>query len=83
MPVAQFAVSLQDVLTVFAPGKGLPSLNGALQQTRSERLASAPAGRRFGHVGSRARLSATGLGELLDAATLNSKLDMAGHWVVE
>jgi hypothetical protein len=82
IPVAQFAVTLQDVLTVIAPGKGLPSLSGALRQTAAERLASAPAARRFGQVGSRARMSATGLGELVDPATLNSRLDMAGNWVM-
>jgi hypothetical protein len=82
-PVAEFAVNLQDVLTVFAPGQGLPSLNGSLRQTASDKLLGAPANRRFGHVGSRARLSATGIGTLTDAATLNSTLDMAGNWVVE
>ena len=81
--VAQFAVNLQDVLTVFAPGQGLPSLNGSLRQTGSDKLLGAPANRRFGHVGSRARLSATGMGTLTDPTTLNSILNMAGNWVVE
>jgi hypothetical protein len=81
-PVAQFAVSLQDVLTVIAPGKGLPSLNGVLRQTAAERLSSAPAARRFGRIGSNARMFATGLGELVDPVTLNSRLDMAGNWVI-
>src|SRR5574337_679335 len=49
--VAQFDVTLHDVLTVFTPGKGLPSLNGAMRQTAAERLAGVPPGRRFGRVG--------------------------------
>ena len=34
-PVAQFALTLQDILTVFAPAKGLPTLNGDMQQTQA------------------------------------------------
>lgn len=81
--VAQFDVSLQDVLTVIMPGKGIPSLNGSMRQTVADRLLNAPVGRRFGRTGSRARLFATGLGTLVDPLTLNSTLDMAGNWVVE
>ena len=82
-PVAQFSVTLQDVLTVIMPGKGLPSLNGAMRQTASEKLLTAPASRRFGRTGSRARLWATGIGSLVDPVTLNSIHDMGGNWVVE
>lgn len=77
-PVATFAITLQDVLTVFAPGKGLPTLNGDMQQTAADKLADR--GRTFGRVGARARLLATGLGTLVDPVTLNSNLQMAGNW---
>lgn len=80
--VAQFDLTLQDVLTVFMPGKGLPALNGAMRQTASEKLIGAPHGRRFGRKGNLARLSATGIGTLVDPLTLNSTHDMGGNWVV-
>jgi hypothetical protein len=76
--VATFQVTLQDVLTVFAPGKGLPTLNGDMEQTSANQLGSR--GPKFGHVGARARLLATGLGTLVDAVALNSNLEMAGNW---
>jgi hypothetical protein len=78
--VATFQVSLQDVLTVFTPGKGLPTLNGDMEQTSADQLGGRGRGPRFGHVGARARLLATGLGTLIDAASLNSSLEMAGNW---
>jgi hypothetical protein len=81
--VAQFDVALHDILTVIMPGKGIPTLNGSMRQTHSEKLVSAPTGRRFGRNGSRARLFATGLGTLDDPVTLNSTLNMGGNWVVE
>jgi hypothetical protein len=76
--VATFQVRLQDVLTVFAPGKGLPTLNGDMEQTSANQLGSR--GPKFGHVGARARLLATGLGTLVDPVALNSNLEMAGNW---
>jgi len=80
--VATFQVRLQDVLTVFAPGKGLPTLNGDMEQTLADELGGRGRGRgpRFGHVGARARLLATGLGTLVDPVALNSHLEMAGNW---
>ena len=79
-PVATFKVTLQDVLTVFAPGKGLPTLNGDMEQTSADQLGGRGRGPTFGHVGARARLLATGLGTLVDPVALNSNLEMAGNW---
>ena len=78
--VATFKVTLQDVLTVFAPGKGLPTLNGDMEQTSADQLGGRGRGPTFGHVGARARLLATGLGTLVDPVALNSNLEMAGNW---
>jgi hypothetical protein len=78
-PVAQFALTLQDIVTVFAPGRGLPTLNGDMRQTHADRLSGAGGGP-FGHVGARTRLFATGIGTLVDPVTLNSVLEMAGNW---
>ncbi|MGZ4467788.1 MAG: twin-arginine translocation signal domain-containing protein [Nocardioidaceae bacterium] len=81
--VARFDVRLQDVLTVFATGKGLPTLDGDMRQTRAGRLGDGLAGRRFGRVGERLRMFATGLGTLTDPAKPNSELEIAGNWSVE
>jgi hypothetical protein len=78
-PVARFALTLQDIVTVFAPGKGLPTLTGDMEQTFAERL-DGKGKRKFGHVGARARIFATGIGTLLDPATSNAILSMAGNW---
>ncbi|MGE0811885.1 MAG: hypothetical protein AB7O28_23965 [Vicinamibacterales bacterium] len=79
-PVAVFDIALQDIVTVFAPGRGLPTLNGDMAQTASAAVAGAS---RFGRVGAEARLFATGLGTLVDPVTLNSVLEMAGHWTTK
>ena len=78
--VATFAITLQDIVTVFATGKGLPTLTGDMRQTQSGKLAG---GRNFGHVGGRGRLFATGIGTLLNPATFNSVLEMAGNWITK
>jgi hypothetical protein len=83
IPVAAFAITLQDIVTVFAPGKGLPTLTGDMRQTRSGALNGPGGGRNFGHVGARARLFATGIGTLLNPATFNSVLEMAGNWTTK
>src|SRR6476660_1954131 len=77
-PVAAFDITLQDIVTVFATGKGLPTLTGDLRQTQSGKLNDQGVGRNFGHVGARSRLFATGIGTLLNRATFNSILEMAG-----
>jgi hypothetical protein len=81
-PVARFALTLQDIVTVFTTGKGLPTLTGDMRQTFADRLDGAGQSRRFGHVGARARLFATGIGTLLDPVTSNSILEMAGNWTI-
>ena len=78
--VATFALTLQDIVTVFAPGTGLPTLAGDMRQTQSGKLNGPGGGRNFGHVGAQARLFATGIGTLLNAAMFNSVLEMAGNW---
>jgi hypothetical protein len=82
-PVATFAITLQDIVTVFAPAKGLPTLNGDMRQTQSGALNGPGGGRNFGHVGARSRLFATGIGTLLNPATFNSVLEMAGNWTTK
>jgi hypothetical protein len=78
--VAAFALDLQDVLTVFAPANGIPTLTGDMRQTSAEGLLAGLAGRRFGAAGQRLRLFATGLGMLTDPVTLNANLEVAGNW---
>ena len=82
-PVATFAITLQDIVTVFAPGKGLPTLTGDMRQTQSGKLDGPGGGRNFGHVGARSRLFATGIGTLTDPVHLNSVLEMAGNWTTK
>jgi hypothetical protein len=82
-PVAIFAITLQDIVTVFAPGKGLPTLSGDMRQTKSDTLSGSGTRRNFGHVGAQTRLFATGIGTLLDPATFNSALEMAGNWTTK
>jgi hypothetical protein len=81
--VAQFDLTLQDVLTVFAAARGLPTLTGDMQQTRAAALHGALSGQRFGVEGQRLRMLAAGLGELVDPVTLNAQLEVAGNWSAE
>ena len=69
--VARFDLMLQDVLAVFATAKGIPTLTGDLRQTSASG---------FGKVGLRFRMTASGLGTLVDPATLNAELEIAGNW---
>jgi len=78
--MARFAMTLQDMLAVFAPGRGIPTLTGDMRQITSERLVGTH--RRVGRVGARTRLFATGLGTLVDPVTLNAQLEMAGNWTM-
>lgn len=82
-PVARFDLRLQDILAVYAQGKGIPTLTGDMRQTAAHRLAGGLAGHRFGHKGLRLRMFATGLGTLTDPVTLNAELEIAGNWSVE
>lgn len=80
--VARFDVTLLDVLTVFAPGQGLPTLTGDMHQTTAGKLSGALAGKRFGVRGQRLRFFATGIGSLTDPVHLNSVHEIAGNWAV-
>ncbi len=77
--VATYTLTIQDVLSVFAPSQGMLDLTADMVQT----AAHAPFGAgtaRFGAVGDRLRLHGSGLGELVDPATLNAQLEIAGSW---
>ena len=78
--VARFEMDLQDVLAVFAPGKGIPTMSGDMRQLESRPCRTAAGLRPFGRPGLRLRLLATGLGTLVDPVTLNADLEMAGNW---
>jgi len=82
-PVALYDMTLQDVLTVFLPGQGLPTLTGDMVQTAAQTLSGPLAGQKFGSKGTRLRFFATGLGALTDAAKPNSQLEIAGNWSIE
>jgi hypothetical protein len=82
-PVGRYDLVLQDILTVFSAGQGLPTLTGDMTQTRARALSGPLAGRTFGRRGSRLRMFATGLGHLVDPITLNAQLEIAGNWSVE
>jgi hypothetical protein len=78
--VARFGLTLQDVLAVFAPGSGIPTLTGDMRQNESHTLRGHLSGKRFGAHGQRLRMFATGLGHLVDPKTLNAELEIAGNW---
>jgi len=81
--VARYDVTLQDVLAVYATGKGLPTLTGDMRQTAAAVLSGPLAGKTFGRVGTRLRMFASGLGVLTDPVKLNSQLELAGNWSIE
>jgi hypothetical protein len=81
--VASYDMTLQDVLTVFAPGQGLPTLTGDMRQTAAGTLSGPLAGQKFGRPGAQLRFFATGLGTLTDATKPNSQLEIAGNWSIE
>ena len=82
-PVASYDMTLQDVLTVFMPGQGLPTLTGDMLQTASATLSGPLAGQKFGRPGAQLRFFATGLGALIDPVKLHSQLEIAGNWSIE
>jgi len=81
--VASYDMTLQDVLTVFMPGQGLPTLTGDMLQTAAATLSGPLAGQKFGRPGTRLRFFATGLGALIDPVKLHSQLEIAGNWSIE
>jgi hypothetical protein len=81
--VASYDMTLQDVLTVFAPLQGLPTLTGDMLQTAAAALSGPLAGQKFGRQGARLRFFATGLGALTDPTPPNSQLEIAGNWSIE
>ena len=81
-PVARYDMTLQDVLTVFAPDTGLPTLTGDMLQTAAHALAGPLAGQTFGQRGTRLRFFATGIGTRTDLAP-HAQLEIAGNWSIE
>jgi len=81
-PVARYDMTLQDVLTVFAPDTGLPTLTGDMLQTAAHALSGPLAGQTFGLRGTRLRFFATGLGNRTDPAP-HAQLEIAGNWSIE
>ena len=81
--VASYDMTLQDVLTVFLPGQGLPTLTGDMLQTAAATLSGPLAGQKFGRTGAHLRFFATGLVKLTDATKPNSQLEIAGNWSIE
>jgi hypothetical protein len=82
-PVAAYELTLQDVLAVYAAGQGIPTLTGDMVQTRAKALTGPLAGQTLGRRGTRLRMFATGLGELIDPATFQAQLEIAGNWAIE
>jgi hypothetical protein len=80
---AAFTMQLQDVLAVFAPNQGIPTLTGDMEQTSESAPSGRGQGKRFGKRGNRSRLFATGLGTLVDPVTLNAALEVAGNWAAD
>jgi hypothetical protein len=81
--VASFEMTLQDVLSVFLPGQGIPTLTGDMVQAFSGTLGGGLSGKKFGMAGLNLRMFATGLGTLVDPVTLNAQLEIAGNWATE
>jgi hypothetical protein len=81
-PVARYHMTLQDVLTVFAPDTGLPTLTGDMRQTFARALSGPLAGQMFGRKGTRLRFFATGIGTRTDLAP-HAQLEIAGNWSIE
>jgi hypothetical protein len=82
-PVALYDMRLQDVLTVFAPAQGLPTLTGDMLQTDANALSGPLAGQKFGRKGTRLRFFATGFGMRTDPVLFHSQLEIAGNWSIE
>ena len=82
-PVARYDLTLQDVLAVYATGKGLPTLTGDMLQTAAQALSGPLAGHTFGRPGTRLRLFATGRGTLTGPVTPNAQLEIGGNWSIE
>src|SRR5262245_23613704 len=82
-PVATYDMTLQDVLTVFMPNQGLPTLTGDMLQTVAQALSGSLAGQKFGRKGARLRFFATGLGNKTADVPTTAMLEIAGNWSVE
>jgi hypothetical protein len=80
--IASYAVTLQSIVSVTAPRKGVETLSGTLRQTRADRFAFSGGSRILGKKGLRLRLEATGTGRLLEPKQPRAVLVLAGNAVV-
>ncbi|HEY8094371.1 MAG TPA: hypothetical protein VID93_11330 [Acidimicrobiales bacterium] len=74
--VAVYSLTIQDILTVIAPDVGIPTLIGDLRQTSA---ASVGGGHKFGQVGTKLRLVATGIGNRSQPDPPVATLSVAGN----
>jgi hypothetical protein len=79
--VAVYDFTLQDILTVIAPDRGIPTIAGDLRQRESAVFVLDGHRYRFGRPNLRLRLEATGLGVRTDAAAPRATLTIAGNVV--
>jgi hypothetical protein len=75
-PVARYALTIQDILTVIATDTGLPTLFGDLRQTQASALGSHG---KFGQSGTKLRLQAAGFGTRQVADPPVATLTVAGN----
>ena len=75
-------MTLQSIVSVTAPRKGVETLTGTLRQTRADRFAFSGGSRILGKKGLRLRLEATGTGRLLEPKQPRAVLVLAGNAVV-
>lgn len=80
--IARFDGDFQSVLNVATPPKGTDVIEGSLAQTEASRFMFNQQSRLLGRAGARYRVSANGLGTLLDAAELIAVLHLAGNLVL-
>jgi hypothetical protein len=78
--VARYDLTIQDVVSVFAPAKGMLDLTADMRQTFAGALSGGLAGMRFGRTGDLLRQHGTGLGTLVDPVQVHSDLELAGSW---
>ncbi len=74
--MAVYSLTIQDILTVIAPDIGIPTLIGDLRQTAA---ASVGGGHKFGQVGTKLRLVATGIGNPSQPDPPVATLSVAGN----
>jgi hypothetical protein len=77
--LATFRARFHNVLTVIAPDQAIARITGELRQTAAPAVRLAGRRRRFGRVGRRFLLDASGPGTRTDAAVPRARFDVAGR----